>query len=342
MEAPETGPAVQKIQQALIDLDFPLPSFGDDGHFGSETGAQVTAFKRSQGISPSDPRVGPRTMAAFDSLLVDKPAAPFSDRDEWVSWSARPFGQFNFTRADMLALRQGGGALALDPISGWLPTAFVDALMFAVEAILDPLGSPAGRGTASALWGASPLDFYHGHVCVPSEVARNSSLIVDQHALAVKFEELMAQATAAGPEFSPAWRRAYAELLVSQAPPGQSHVLAKAASLLDEALSVASTRGSSAAIIFHTFECARWRPKTMISSDPRRGWMIGVPRNGGSVFPGEPDEDLLLGTFAHLMELAFLVDSTSAQIVVMPNSLVETAAVMEFSHDDILNACFAP
>lgn len=31
------GPAVQKIQQALIDVGFPLPKFGADGDFGGET-----------------------------------------------------------------------------------------------------------------------------------------------------------------------------------------------------------------------------------------------------------------------------------------------------------------
>jgi peptidoglycan hydrolase-like protein with peptidoglycan-binding domain len=66
MMAPETGPAVAKVQQAFIDLGFALPVHGADGTFSEETGAAVTAYKTDRQIFPNDPVVGPRTMAGLD------------------------------------------------------------------------------------------------------------------------------------------------------------------------------------------------------------------------------------------------------------------------------------
>jgi hypothetical protein len=45
MMAPETGPAVAKVQQALIDLGFALPMHGADGTFSDETSSAVVAYK---------------------------------------------------------------------------------------------------------------------------------------------------------------------------------------------------------------------------------------------------------------------------------------------------------
>jgi peptidoglycan hydrolase-like protein with peptidoglycan-binding domain len=61
---------VLKVQAALLDLGFALPTRGADGVFGDETGQAVTAFKQANGIEPSDPVVGPRTMARLDELLA--------------------------------------------------------------------------------------------------------------------------------------------------------------------------------------------------------------------------------------------------------------------------------
>jgi Putative peptidoglycan binding domain len=55
--------AVALVQQALADLGFTIDV---DGNFGSETGDVVSAFKSDQGITPSDPVVGPETMGALD------------------------------------------------------------------------------------------------------------------------------------------------------------------------------------------------------------------------------------------------------------------------------------
>lgn len=65
LKAGNSGPAVTKTQQALIDLGFPLPRFGVDGKFGSETKQATQAFQQSATLSP-DGIVGPGTMGQFD------------------------------------------------------------------------------------------------------------------------------------------------------------------------------------------------------------------------------------------------------------------------------------
>ena len=66
-----TGDPVTKVQQTLIELGFPLPEFGADGIFGSETSRAVSDFKVQNEISPSDPVVGTRTIGALDEQLVN-------------------------------------------------------------------------------------------------------------------------------------------------------------------------------------------------------------------------------------------------------------------------------
>ena len=80
MLAPETGPAVAKVQQALIDLGFALPLHGADGTFDDETGAAVVAYKTSRSIFPNDPVVGPKTMAGLDAEPALLSPAPVEDR----------------------------------------------------------------------------------------------------------------------------------------------------------------------------------------------------------------------------------------------------------------------
>ena len=77
------GPAVQRIQQALVDAGFPLPKFGVDGAFMSETQAAVRSYQRAHGLDP-DGIVGPLTMGSLDALFAGpvppkpgpKPPAP--------------------------------------------------------------------------------------------------------------------------------------------------------------------------------------------------------------------------------------------------------------------------
>lgn len=66
-----SGPAIVKVQRALIDLAYPLPRFGADGAFGSETGSAVVKFKTDMQIKPNDPVIGRLTMAALDEVIRD-------------------------------------------------------------------------------------------------------------------------------------------------------------------------------------------------------------------------------------------------------------------------------
>lgn len=72
----ETGRHVRKIQQALIDEGFPLPTHGADSTYGPETAAAVSDFKTSQSIQPNDGVVGPKTMAALDAIFADEVPFP--------------------------------------------------------------------------------------------------------------------------------------------------------------------------------------------------------------------------------------------------------------------------
>lgn len=60
------GPAVRKVQEALVAVGYGLPRYGSDGIFGRETGAAVTRFKVDQQIRPPGPVVEAATMRALD------------------------------------------------------------------------------------------------------------------------------------------------------------------------------------------------------------------------------------------------------------------------------------
>jgi peptidoglycan hydrolase-like protein with peptidoglycan-binding domain len=64
-----SGDDVRKVQQALIDIGYPMPQFGPDGDFGDETGKAVAQFKKDWHLTPRDPVVGPKTMAALDKEI---------------------------------------------------------------------------------------------------------------------------------------------------------------------------------------------------------------------------------------------------------------------------------
>jgi peptidoglycan hydrolase-like protein with peptidoglycan-binding domain len=70
------GPAVEKIQQALVDAGFPLPVFGVDGIFESETAGAARDYQRARSLAP-DGIVGPITMGTLDAeFAVPGPPAP--------------------------------------------------------------------------------------------------------------------------------------------------------------------------------------------------------------------------------------------------------------------------
>ncbi|MEJ2459572.1 MAG: peptidoglycan-binding protein, partial [Novosphingobium sp.] len=69
------GEPVRKVQQALIDLGFPLPRFGVDGKFGNETGTAVRSFQQAQHIQV-DGIVGPVTMGKLDDAIAARTVPP--------------------------------------------------------------------------------------------------------------------------------------------------------------------------------------------------------------------------------------------------------------------------
>ncbi len=68
----DKGPAVQKIQQALMDLGFPLPRFGADSDFGNETASSVMNYQRANGLAV-DGIVGPITIKSLDAKFSSTP-----------------------------------------------------------------------------------------------------------------------------------------------------------------------------------------------------------------------------------------------------------------------------
>lgn len=111
----QTNVAVAKIQRALIDAGFPLPLFGPDGIYGSETETAVKQFQAAKNLSvpEQDGKVGPVTLGLFDqhyahttkpglligdsgsSLLGFIPADPvdprYSNPDPYVSAEGNAF-----------------------------------------------------------------------------------------------------------------------------------------------------------------------------------------------------------------------------------------------------------
>ena len=74
----DRGTSVAKVQQALIDADFPLPEFGADGIFGSETKTAVENFQRASGLTDRnvDGVIGPTTMGLLDKRFLAGPPQP--------------------------------------------------------------------------------------------------------------------------------------------------------------------------------------------------------------------------------------------------------------------------
>ena len=87
MRRGEEGDAVRLIQQALIDLGYPLPisvrEYGSpDGIYGPETEDGVMAFQRFEPPLRVDGIVGRNTMGALDRLLPN-PAPRLPPPGRW-------------------------------------------------------------------------------------------------------------------------------------------------------------------------------------------------------------------------------------------------------------------
>ena len=65
VRAGDAGPAVERIQRALLRVGVALPQFGADGQFGNETRAAVRHFQSRAGLTV-DGVVGPDTLGTLD------------------------------------------------------------------------------------------------------------------------------------------------------------------------------------------------------------------------------------------------------------------------------------
>ena len=73
----DSGGSVQKVQEALIRDDVPLPKFGADAQYGSETATAVKSFKTKHQLGSTQfGDVGPGTMGKLDELNVGSNPAP--------------------------------------------------------------------------------------------------------------------------------------------------------------------------------------------------------------------------------------------------------------------------
>src|SRR4051794_27836321 len=239
-----TGPAVQKLQQALIDSGFEIPD-GPTGNFFQQTATAVAAFKTARGLTPRDPVAGRGTVTTLDGEW----ALPFADHEEFVSWN-RALPEFNFTRMDENARRLNGSAFTLAAVSSWLPAPVKDTMFASFMSLLDPGGSPDGRFTPPATWGLSPLDLYHCHLVVENSLFNRQvwdPAIVRREAVHSRLGQLRTQAQAAGAIGSPSWTAAYAGLLVG------SGVTGMVADTLETVLRISANTGVPVKMVWHTF-----------------------------------------------------------------------------------------
>lgn len=83
-----TGTGVAAIQTVLFLLKFPMPRSIKkgvaDGIFGSETDSVVKQFQQQVGLK-ADGIVGPRTLGAFDDIVIAK---PFLDTEDPKAYAA--------------------------------------------------------------------------------------------------------------------------------------------------------------------------------------------------------------------------------------------------------------
>ncbi len=65
LENGDRGPAVEKVQKALMAAGFQLPKFGADGVFGEETKSAIKSYQQARGLKV-DGIIGPNTIGRMD------------------------------------------------------------------------------------------------------------------------------------------------------------------------------------------------------------------------------------------------------------------------------------
>jgi hypothetical protein len=71
----DSGPAVEKIQEALIALGFPVPNVGANGVFGDETELAVRSYQEARGLRV-DGVLGSETIESLDNEFYFGPSEP--------------------------------------------------------------------------------------------------------------------------------------------------------------------------------------------------------------------------------------------------------------------------
>ena len=71
----DTGASVEKVQQALIVLGFPIPEVGANGVFGIETDLAVRSYQESRKLTV-DGVIGPTTIKSLDEEFLTVPPEP--------------------------------------------------------------------------------------------------------------------------------------------------------------------------------------------------------------------------------------------------------------------------
>jgi hypothetical protein len=71
----DSGPAIEKIQEALITLGFPVPNVGANGVFGDETDLAVRSYQEARGLKV-DGVVGSETIGNLDKEFYFGPSEP--------------------------------------------------------------------------------------------------------------------------------------------------------------------------------------------------------------------------------------------------------------------------
>src|SRR5947209_2143804 len=112
----DQGPAVEQVQQALVDLGFPLPRYGVDGKFGPETDAAVKEFQKSS-RAVDDGIIGPITMG-----LLDAKVSPPSAKGPEIAATDEALGQK--VKEDMDALNLGPRSV---DFGVWYPANYKEA-----------------------------------------------------------------------------------------------------------------------------------------------------------------------------------------------------------------------
>jgi hypothetical protein len=143
-----SGPAIAKVQQALIDIGYPMSAFGADGSFGGETGVAVVAFKKDWHLVPDDPVVGPKTMAALDKEMVafERPEPPLPPPPT-PSPPADPFGRTAAGAANVpAALASAATFGATGAGSPWLHLDRATVAAGIADRVSNPDGAQQGAG----------------------------------------------------------------------------------------------------------------------------------------------------------------------------------------------------